>query len=344
MRIAFLTPHSLLNYGGGEKWTIWVSNKLVDLGHQVDVFALKYSPTGKYRIDRNSLQGLIKFRYQELDYEKGRFNPLRMKRVPTIEADIIYVTGGYYFFLMQALKIKAIKVYGFHDPALQKPENFLQKRIVRNVIPRFHLVHTLNGSQTELFDARVHICQIENTYLAPLPECKGKFAKFSILFFGQHQISKGIDIVNKLIATLPEDIDFFIAGNGPEKIFNHNKKNVKILGFVDESMLSDLICMVHAVFFPSRSEASSLVSVESLAHGTPLIYRNIPQNSRLHDIPLCLSANTDDEFLHLILQLQEMYKKDPQKYISICKSLPKFIESSDEYIQKFEKMLTSLFH
>ncbi len=342
MRVAFLNPHSLRYYGGGEKWIIWVSNKLVELGHHVEVFALKYSPTGEYRIDNNSLQDLVKFKYQELDFKKGTLNPLRMKQIPTIEADILYVTGGYYGFLTQAFHVKAIKVYGFHDPSLQNPENFLQKRILRNIIPRFDLVHTLNDFQTKLLGTSEKICQIENTYLYPLPVCREKFDKFTILFYGQHEKSKGIDVVQNIIDTIPDDIDFFIAGSGSESISSHSKDNVRILGFVDEKTLSEMLCKVHAVFFPSRSEASSLVALESLAHCTPIIYRDIPQNSMLHAIPLCVSAERDEDFLDLVMQLKKMYISDAQGYVNLCNTLPKFLMPSVEYMQKFLDMFTTL--
>ncbi len=339
MKITFLTPHSLRYYGGGEKWIISVANLLVQRGHEVEVVALAYSPSGTYRTDDRFIKEICNFSYSEISYRNGKFTPIRIKPPIRIKSDIIYVTGGYYYFLSQALHFESKKIYGFHDPALQNPKNMLQRRIITSLLPRFDMVHTLNDFQTRMLQSRGRVFQLSNTYFGEQPSCGQKFEKFTVLFFGQHEIIKGIDIVKNIMIHLPPDIEMIIAGSGSVDIGKSIKENIKIVGFASEDELSSLLCRSHAVLFPSRSEASSLVAIESIAHGTPLIYRNIPENSVLVDKPLCISSDSDDGFLEKILRLKEMYVNNPKEYIRICNTLPKTLMNPEEYISRFEQML-----
>ena len=339
MNVTFLLPHSLKNYGGGEKWIISVGNLLVQNGNSVEVLALGFSPSGSYRIDDKSISDIINFSYRELRFSKGKFYPLRIKSKVNINSDLLYVTGGYFFFLREVLDFKTKKIYGFHDPALQEPKNFLQKRIMNNLLPRFDLIHTLNDLQTKIVKNKAKVFQLANTYFGESPKCGKKFEKFTILFFGQHEIHKGIDVVISIMKQLPPDIEMIVLGSGSVDLGKISKENIKVKGFASEEELSTTLCKVHAVLFPSRSEASSLVAIESIAHGTPVVYRNIPVNKMLSNKPLCASVESDSGFLDQIIRLRNEYLNDPDNYIQQCKILPHTLMTPDEYISNFTKML-----
>ncbi|MEM3272133.1 MAG: glycosyltransferase, partial [Thermoplasmatales archaeon] len=136
---------------------------------------------------------------------------------------------------------------------------------------------------------------------------------------------------------LPNDIDLIIAGTGSESYILNNirRENVKILGFLDDNKLSEIISKSHLVLFPSENESSSLVSVESLAHCTPLIYKPIPENYMLQKIQFNIQANNDIDFLKGIMLKYNEYIKDKEKYISECYKLPQYLISKEEYINKF---------
>lgn len=92
---------------------------------------------------------------------------------------------------------------------------------------------------------------------------------------------KGLDILIKAFATLPESFKLIIAGNGPEQsqLLNLcNKLNVsqrvKFLGFIPNAHLIipyyDIFCL------PSRSEGFPLGLLEAAYYGKPTVVSDLP--------------------------------------------------------------------
>lgn len=338
MKITFLTPHSIRAWGGGEKWIYGITNLLHEKNIKTKVIALKYSPEGIYRISEEQLENIVKFEYEEIEYEgRSRFTPLHAKSLSeVIDADALYVTGGYYFFLKQSLKLQTAKVYGFHDPALQTPKNYFQKRIIKKLLPRFDVIHLLNSPQLNILKLPEKSVLLENTWFEKVPPRVPKLVKFSLVFFGRHEKDKGVETVKYIIDNLPPDIDLFICGTGSmSNELKKEKENVKYMGFVTEDVLGRVISECHGVLFPSYSEASSLVALESLAHNTPLVYRDIIQNEFLSNRPLCKKASSDIEFLENIKTLKTYYYEKPEEYLLQCDELFSTLMPKNEYADLF---------
>ena len=337
-KIAFFSPGSLLNYGGGDKWIINMGNILIDRGYDVSVYTSSMiSPNGP-RLNVESLSEITKFSYTELLYKKSKFKPMKLKQIPNDSFEFIYVMGGYYGILKQLLHIKGIKTYGFHDPALQNPKNALQKRILSKIIPEFDKVHMLSEEQIKIVENKNKFL-LENTWLFdPIPQ-EEKFDKFTVLFFGRHENIKGISTVKYVAENLPESINMIITGTGESSniLNNINRKNVKNLGFIDEKELSSLISKSHIILFPSYVEASSLVPVEAFAHHTPVIYRPIPQNRLLMKSEFNISASEDLEFLQAILLAEKNYSEESELYLKYCFNLSELLTPRDEYLKLFIK-------
>ncbi len=338
--ITFLRARSLRNYGGGDKWVISIGNLLKNEGYKVKVYALSYS--SEYRVSEDYLRKIIKFEYIEIPFIKNKLTSLKMRRIPEIDNTIIYSDAGYYTFLKQILKLKEPKIWGFHNPFLMKSNNYFQKKILNSIIPRFDKIHILSEIQKNLIKNN-NAFLLENTYLGEMIPKKEKFDKFTVLFFGRHEEDKGINTVKYVAENLSNNIDLLIAGSGSQSYkLNIKKENVKFLGFLSDDKLSDLLLRSHLVLFPSYSESSSsLVSVESLAHYTPLIYRDIEVNKMLKKIPFNLSANKDEEFLKGIYIKYNEYIKDKNKYLDECYNLPKYLMSKEKYVQLFIKYFLS---
>lgn len=81
---------------------------------------------------------------------------------------------------------------------------------------------------------------------------------------------KGIDILLEAARKLPE-IDFLIAGDGPEReiLENSSSPNVTFLGFVKD--IPDLLSQADVLCVPSRSEGLGLAALEAMAAGVPVV-------------------------------------------------------------------------
>ena len=103
-------PYSLRYYGGGEKWCISVCNLLAQKGIEVEVYALDFSPDNSFRLSQAQLNTKTNFNYWEIQHTGGKTTPLKMRKVPKVESDYIYLMGGYYHFLSQLVKLKTRKI------------------------------------------------------------------------------------------------------------------------------------------------------------------------------------------------------------------------------------------
>ncbi len=332
--LCILTSNSLKNYGGGEKYIINLGNGLFRKNVDITVIALKYFQN--QRVNDDDLRNMIKFNYTEIDYKSGFLKPLQAKKIPEIIDDNLYVMSGYYMFIKQSLNIKGNKTYGAHDPSLENPDNILKKRILTELIPKFDSVHILNEPQRKYIKNK-NIKLLHLTWLGEKMRFEQKFNKFSIIFYGRHEEDKGINTILNIAKILNNDIDLYIVGAGSKSyLFNDIKKqNIKVLGFLEENKLYDLITKCHAVIFPSYSEVYSAISYESMACHTPLIYRNINANEFLNYIDFEKICNNDDDFIRNILSLKKLYDTDREEYIKKCRELDNYLMSSDEYLKSF---------
>ena len=332
-KICFFTTASLGNYGGGEKWLIAIANDLVSKGFHVQVFGTK-----NQRLKRKSLleiQNYINFDYEEHE-SRGKFLPFMLKKIPDINCDVIYVIGGYYFFVRQILKLRGKKVYGGHDPSLLNPETFFKKRLLKSLLPKFNKVHAINKEEMKWIKYNRNTHVLENTYFGPVIPYVKKPDNFTIFFYGRHEKIKGTDTIKYIINNLDSSISFIIAGSGTEsESLKTNLKNLTYLGFVNEEQLYETIRRSHAVIFPSLIEVSSLVIYEVLGNYTPLIYRNKEFNSFLEKIELCRKADTDPDFLAQIEFLYKLFEERREYYDEICSKLPAKLTNFESYMNKF---------
>jgi len=344
-KITFFGPSSLKSYGGAEKWVINVSNLLKNKGYDVNVITSSYCPVE--RINDLKLNEKINFEYHTIPFKKSGITPLKLKYLPPIESDVLYIYGTGFYYLKQLISYDITKIYGFHgnlgDPykySWFNLKDIYNLRVWSKIFPHFYKFHILNKNQEEFLKKFLHnpnIYLLENTYLESSFKLFEKFDKFTVFFFGRHEIDKGIETVIYVAENLPEDIDLIIAGKGSKSkmLDKISRKNVKILGFLDDEKLYELLSRSHLLLFPSHLESSSAIPLESLAHQTPIIYRPMPENHNLDKISFNIKAETDIEFLNGIISKYMEYKNDREKYIKNCRELPNYLMSKEEYISKF---------
>jgi glycosyltransferase involved in cell wall biosynthesis len=332
---------------GFEKWVISISNLLAELGHEVFVIGLTSVPNRYFYELDNKLSAKFNFHYFEIESEWGRLTPLHMKKIPKLDLDLIYVSAGYYSLVKQILMMPGKKVFGFHIPTIEHPNGLRSKALLKKLLPRFNGIHVLSKTQLRLLPKGANVIELPNTAFIDKRNSEiSKFEIFTVVYFSRWELTKGVKTLAYVCSNIPDDIRIVILGFGSVNL-NHlivKRKNVEIKGIVDEDSLYDIVKRSHVTLFPSFSESSSLTLLETLALGTPVVYRNIPQNSfltRNHD-SINFQASSDEEFVSAIMNLKELYDEDKESYYQKCSLLKKEVMSVHEYTEKFNAFLCNL--
>ncbi len=342
MKIAFFAVIKLTseNLPGLEKWILKISNALTKRGHEVSIYGVTSFPhVGIHQYNDLPITN-PKIQYYEISTTWGKYLPFKMRTIPHLDADLIYVSGSYYSYLKQILKIGPKTIFGFHSPGLQHPKNRREKVILKELLPRFDGVHILSKDQFQLFNTKNEVLYLENTNLNDLSLPIKKADRFTVIYFSRWEYSKGIDTLAYVSDKIPDDVQLLICGFGSIDLRNMIKErsNVKIFGAVSEELLVNLLQSAHVTIFPSYNESSSLALMESLGHATPVIYRPIPQNNKLTSAPISINlvANTNEDFLNSINKLKVLYDNDPEEYLRQCLNLTTLVFTRDQYVDKLE--------
>ena len=215
------------------------------------------------------------------------------------------------------------------------------------ILPAFDGVHILNASLSywSRYYSNVFLLPstVPNLLSSPSP---AKSDVFTILFYGRHERSKGMDTVGYVASRLDEGIKLIIAGFGSEStaIKRYKSNNVKFLGHVDDASLNSMIAQSHLVLFPSYMETVGLVALEAMRLGTPVLARDASFNQWMKSVPMCKLASTNSEFLDAIRLYREQWQSDRQSYIQQSWMLRDTPMSEEEYIQKLEQFLYGFLH
>jgi glycosyltransferase involved in cell wall biosynthesis len=98
---------------------------------------------------------------------------------------------------------------------------------------------------------------------------KIKTTKQVVLYVGRLIDIKGVNELHQVARLLP-DVEFWFAGVGPlEKTLKGS--NIRYLGFIDNDKLANLYNQASFCVFPSYHEAFSLVGLEAMACGKPIV-------------------------------------------------------------------------
>ena len=146
-----------------------------------------------------------------------------------------------------------------------------------------------------------------NTFLVPngvnLPMTTYKKIPNQLLFIGRVHPKKGIDRLIEAFASLENsELKLIVAGTGDKTYESEIKEliqsqqltnQIKLIGFVDGDQKQKLLAESQIVCVPSFSEGMPLVSLETMASGTPLLITkpsNVPEVSE-YDCGLELENN-----------------------------------------------------
>lgn len=103
---------------------------------------------------------------------------------------------------------------------------------------------------------------------------KGKRTKdkLEVLFWGRLVKEKGVMEIPEIAKRMP-DVKFIIAGTGllEKELRLKETNNLKVLGYVSDTTLSQLIQSCDICIFPSHTEPFGIMILEAMAYGKPII-------------------------------------------------------------------------
>ncbi|MHA1684985.1 MAG: glycosyltransferase family 4 protein [Candidatus Heimdallarchaeaceae archaeon] len=364
MKIAFIIPTSLMEWGGVENYIFEIAN-LLSRSHHVMVFSNGI-------INNRRITKLLphSFYYEELPTISINFMKpsLAVPRLPKwinhYEFAYIYHVGVMYSYLaLRYLKIP--KVLGIHSDILS---NFSQWRYPRKVsLGAFkilfkyangircgtnHYVRLLKNSlginPKKIFVIPEHV---NTDVFAPCQKKK----HFTVLFAGRLTKDKGIEIILDLVNRLKEcDVNWLFLGSGEKKYeamlekVSKKKPNVIWKGFVPIYELAEELAKASLTVVPSKGgEGYSNIALQSLACGTPVLLSRIPVFYELASkLPkgVCSLFQPDNscELLNKILMWKSLIETNEEHYREICAQARSYIEkyfSLHSSQRRFESMI-----
>jgi len=364
LKIAFIIPTSLMEWGGVENYIYEIAN-LLSRNHHVLVYS-----NGIITNRRITELPPHSFYYKEaptisLNFIKPSLTIPRLpKWINHYEFAYIYHVGVLYSYLaLRYLKIP--KVLGIHSDILMNSSLWQYPRKVSL------------GAFKILFKCATGICCRTDHYARLLknnlginpekvfviPECVNtdvfapfqKKKHFTVLFAGRLTKDKGIEIILDLVNRLEKcDVNWLFLGRGEKKYedilekVSKKKPNVIWKGFVPANKLAEELAKASLTVVPSRGgEGYSIIALQSLACGTPVILSRIPVFSELASkLPngVCSLFQLDNprEFLNKILMWKNLIETNEEHYREICAQARSYIEkyfSLHSFQRRFESMI-----
>ena len=328
MKVLLVNHESLTHMSGAEKFIIRLGKGLRRRGIDVEVSAL---PLNR---DRGK-EGVVRELLGDIPYSECWV-------CRDEDYDVVYVNYAPLVWRLQLLRIKAPKIAGIHGavliPQYQHPDlqrldfidfiNYLGfkqylayktfKYFGEGDIKRFNAIHIPNPNiKLKLGVPEYNIPNwVDDSYF------KSEVIKdeeFIVLYVGRLSWEKGIDVVRKVVRVMETknpNIKFAI----PEKL---PFKNVITYDFLSEEELIEMYGRASVVIYPSRTDVFSLVIIESLATGTPVVTSDIPTHQGYPKECVKYAATTT-EYMNHILALYELRTSNEDKYLKLTDHCRKY--------------------
>lgn len=367
MKVLLYNMAPLYNIGGVEEWLREIAKGLSKRGHKITVCTTNYLPSVYPQSFLGERVRAIRDEIEDRYYDYLVFRRLFSRNFilhPTFlnllnEHDIIYFEN----FSISSLPAFRPLIFGFHVPfkldALRKA--FLTLTCMKRVPIGIHVLNSEDYSLFKRFLTSMPRHRNVKLFLIPNGIDCNKFnpkrgsldeSKFKILFLGRLTAQKGVDILPNILKNLRKaGIPFELTIAGPDMGCLHIIKNmvnsfpeiVRYLGVVDKER-PELYASSHVTILPSRCEKLSLVLLESMASGTPVICSDLPVFrsllSPINEIFNFVVNSKDDLGKAFAKRIVDLLTNE--QYYNIREAVREFVLerfSLDKIILDFEKML-----
>ena len=362
--------------GGLEYVVHYLSNALVELGHEVTVLA-RFAPDRVSILDKEKTNYQI-FRYW-LPRSKGFFHrsiikimlrsKMKEKKFDIVHAHQLYPAG--YWAVSSLAPFRNIIVISAHGEDIQvEPEyNYgkrLNKRIDRKIRWTLKQGRCFTSVSSSLKDEMVALGAAEGS-IRVIPNGvdlelfsgqnvfeSGRPYLFSM---GRLVFKKGYDVLINAFAEIMKenyDIGLIIAGRGPEETSLRDlvrkrglSGRVKLVGFVDGNAKVSLVKGSRFYVCPSRREGLALANIEALAAGKPVVAFDVDGNSDIieHGKNGLLAKPEDGEDLaskmQMLLRDEKLREKMKGQALRMVKKYD-WLEIARRYESLYEEMISRL--
>ncbi|NBI29326.1 glycosyltransferase family 4 protein [Chengkuizengella marina] len=319
MKIALLTPNKDSN-GGVEVY----NNYLTTIFNDVDIFYYdtnnvktrfidkKLRPFDEikksYHVGREFIKAHKKNKY-DLVISNGMFGwYLYFKKVDAVLVNIYH--GNYIGYLKANMNSNFKKTIAFFIKGFfERISGYNKHRIT---------VSKFNQKQLDRYygfnSSVIHVgVDMSKFKIIPTNEAR-RFFSFPqkcklYLFVGRIDENKGINTVLRIASNNP-DIKFIIVGSGS---LNHKLNNVIHFTEISNKDMYKLYSAVNGVLIPSYFESASLVAIEALATGTPILMNKTGYSVEINEkFPEFISTIDDFEvnFKKFNSQVESKYLKE----------------------------------
>lgn len=300
MNIAQITPYFPPHVGGVENCVKEISERLSKKGHNVFVVT---SNIGYDRSDqRNPDLNIIRLNSIEIAHTVIIFNLLRalfalpkntILHVHIAQAlipEIVYLVAkarGMKLYSHYHLDVDSSGFFGF----LLKP---YKKFFLKNVLLNSNLIICLSNVHKKLLIKSYGINEskiiiVPNGYNEQFSSVRSKINSFGnqLLYVGRLSSQKNIERLILATEHINKDFELNIVGDGELKdkliklVKDKGLKNINFIGSKSGLSLKDYYLKSDILIAPSVNEGMSLVLLEAMASGLPIISSDILQNREL---------------------------------------------------------------
>ncbi|BBL45436.1 D-inositol-3-phosphate glycosyltransferase [Nanobdella aerobiophila] len=288
-------------------WIAKLANKKIVIEHQEDIKSLNYG-----------INFLINgLRYKIYNPFYGMENYLYFLKMSKIEKIIEDPLVKYYLFLSKG-QYEHLKIKNNPKIKLLKYGNAFDKELLN--------YRTKNKENYIVFYARMHYHKgiYELPYI--IKELKKYDKDIKLKIFGKFSIEK-------------QKKDFFNL----IKKFNL-ENNIEYLGFISEEEKYKIVSKAKVLLYPTHYDAFSLVILESLALGTPIISYNIPTVYYIYkDLPIVKFVKEFD-IKSMAKEIYNILKLDDDKYFELIynEKVNKFLEEHSNWKKVAEEIYNYL--
>ena len=255
--------------------------------------------------------------------------------------------------------------YQFNDSLSMLKSTFTYKNILKiNEIindPLFKNLLSVSKAinYLDVKHKKVRILRIANAYNTELLKYRTKKKEDYIVFWARLYSLKGILEVPYIIRQIVkkyDDIKLKLFGkfyNDIEKnhFFNLLKKlgierNVEYLGFLPEEKKYEIVSKARAVLYPSHSDSFSLVILESLALGTPVVAYDLLGPRSVYEGLSAVKFVKEFDIKGMAREVLKLITMKDEEYYALIynRQLDAFLEEHSSWDKVAEEIFTYLFN